>query len=148
YVGDDERQLDGEREPDRLGLEVHARPARRRDGDRAAERRTERRADARDLVLRLEGDGVELLQRRELVQDVARRRDRVAAEEEGTAGLVRRRDEAERRRRVAGDVAVHAGRDARGLDLVRDLEEVGVLGEVVARAERADVRLDELGRLL
>ena len=60
----------------------------------------ERRADAGDLVLGLEGEDVELLERRELVQDVARRRDRVAAEEERQAGL------AAPRRRSPSAVAV------------------------------------------
>src|SRR5581483_12185830 len=101
-----------------------------------------------DLVLRLEREGVEVLERRELVEDVTGGRDRIAAEEEGTAGALRRGDEAERRRRVARDVAVPARRDLRGRDLVRNREQLGVLREVVAGAERAQVRLDDARVLL
>src|SRR2546422_6459603 len=101
-----------------------------------------------DLVLGLEGVDAVLLPARELVQHIARGRDRVAAEEEGPARLLRRAHEAEGGRRVAGDVAVLAGGDLGGADLVRDGEQLGVLGEVVAGAQRAHVRLDQLRRLL
>src|SRR5581483_7561439 len=108
----------------------------------------ERRADARDLVLGLERVDVELLQAGELVQHVARGRDRIAAEEERTPGLARGGDEAERRRGVSRDVAVLPGRDRRRADRVRHREDLRVLGEVLTGAERAEVRLDQVRRLL
>src|SRR5437773_1929993 len=83
------------RKEPRLGLEIHARAAGGGDGDRAAEGRAERGADAGDLVLGLEGVDAVLLPARELVQHVARGRDRIAAEEEGPARLLRRAHEAE-----------------------------------------------------
>src|SRR5437763_652681 len=48
---------------------------------RSAEGRTQRGADARDLVLGLEGAHAETLVLRELMQDVGGRRDRVRAQE-------------------------------------------------------------------
>ena len=77
-----ERQLEHDREPDRLGLEDDARAGRGRDAERAAERRADRRAGGGDLVLGLERADAEVLVARELLEDRARRRDRVGAEEE------------------------------------------------------------------
>ena len=62
--------------------------------------------------------------------------------------MLRRGDEAERQRRVAGDVAVLPGRDRRRLDLVRVGEDLGGLAEVVAGAQHADVGVDQLRGLL
>ena len=146
-VGDHERQLDGECKPDRLGLQVHARSARRRDGDRTPEGRAQGGSNARDLVLGLEGVHPELLQTRELVEHVARRGDGIAAEEERPLGLLRGRHEAEGGGGVPGDVAVAPGGNHGGLDGVGDREQLGVLREVVARTQGADVRVDELGGL-
>ena len=60
-------------------------PARGRHPEGAAEGRAERRADAGDLVFGLEGAHAELLVLGELVQDVRRRRDRVASQGTGAA---------------------------------------------------------------
>ena len=60
-VEDHERQLERDREPDRLRLEDDARAARGRDAERAAEGRAERGADRGDLVLGLEGADAEVL---------------------------------------------------------------------------------------
>src|SRR5581483_2543415 len=122
-------------------LEDDARAGGRRDAERAAERRADRRAGRRDLVLRLEGPDAELLVARELLEDRARRRDRVRAEEERQPGEARRGDETERERLVAGDVAVRAGLELRRLHLVRDRERLRRLPEGVAGLERLDVRL-------
>ena len=110
----------------------------------AAERRADRRARGRDLVLRLERAHAELLVARELLEDRARRRDRVRAEEERQLRQLRRGDEAERERLVAGDVPVRPRLELRRLDLVRDRERLRRLAERVARLQRLDVRLGDL----
>ena len=93
-------------------------PGRGRDAERAAERGADRGADGGDLVLRLERADAEVLVARELLEDRARRRDRVRAEEERQPRQLRRGDEPERQRLVAGDVAVRARRELRRLHLV------------------------------
>src|ERR1700684_2201032 len=83
HVDDDEGQLEVDGQADRLGLEVQAGAARRGDTQRAPEGRAQGGADAGDLVLGLEGADAELFAPAQLVQDVGRRRDRVAAQEQG-----------------------------------------------------------------
>ena len=78
------------------------------------------------------------------MQDVARRRDRIAAEKERPAGALRRRDQTERGRGVAGDVAVATGGDGRRLHLVRGAKHLGGLAEVVAGSDDAAVRLGDV----
>src|SRR5262245_43937481 len=117
-VCDDEWQLDHHREAHRLRLETDTWTAGRGDADGTTERRSERGARGRDLVLGREGDDPEALVGGELVQDVARGGYRVAAVEERPPRLVRRRQEPERRSRIAGDVAVLARKDASRLHLV------------------------------
>ena len=84
-VDDEQRQLEADREADRLALEVDARAARGRHAERAAVARPDRRGDRRDLVLGLERADAELLALGELVEDVRGRRDRVAAQEQRQA---------------------------------------------------------------
>ncbi len=67
-VDDEQRQLEGDREPDRLGLEIEPGSTRGRDAERAAEGRAEGRAHAGDLVLCLEGAHAEVLLLRQLVE--------------------------------------------------------------------------------
>ena len=76
-------------------------PGRGGHAERAAERRAERGSRGRDLVLGLERAHAEVLQLRELLEDVGRRRDRVRAEEEREPGELARRDQPVRQRRVA-----------------------------------------------
>src|SRR6185437_12638783 len=99
----------------------------------------ERRADARDLVFGLERVDVEVLQRRKLVQNVTRGCDGIATQEQRPPRLARGSHEAERGGGVARDVAVLSGRDLRGAHFVRDGEQLGILREVEAGAERSDV---------
>ena len=75
-VDDEERQLQRHREPHRLRLQHDPRAGRGRHAERAAERRTERSPGGGDLVLGLERAHAEVLQLRELLEDVGRRRDR------------------------------------------------------------------------
>src|SRR5436853_488102 len=77
-----------------------------------------------DLVLRLDRPHAELLVSRERVQQLRGRRDRVARVEELEARLHARRDQAERERLGAVDVAVGAGRGRSGLDLVARREQL------------------------
>ena len=115
HVDEQHRQLEAEREPDRLRLEVDARPARARDREAARERGADGRTRGRDLVLGLQRAHAEVLELRQLVEDVGRGRDRVRRVEQRQLRLLRRRDESVRQRDVAGDVAVRAGRQLRGL---------------------------------
>ena len=73
HVDDEQRQLQADREADRLALEVDARTARRRHPERAAVARADRRGDRGDLVLGLERPDAELLALGELVEDVGGR---------------------------------------------------------------------------
>ena len=146
-VEDQQRQLERDREPDRLLLQDDSRAGRSADAERAAEARAERRADRGDLVLGLEGANAEVLVPRELLEDRRRGRDRVRAEEERQAAQLRRRDQPVGERLVAGDVAVRAGRERRRLHLVRDGESLGRLAERVAGLERLHVRLADVRRV-
>ena len=132
-------------EPDRLRLQHDSGPGRGADAERTAERRPERRAGGRDLVLGLERPDAEVLVAGELLEDPRGRRDRVGAEEQRQPALASGRDEPERERPVAGDVAVRPGRELGGLDLVRDLEVLARLAVVHAGLEGARVRLGDLG---
>ena len=147
-VDDDERQLDGDRETDGLHLERHARAARARDAEVAGVGRADRRANRGDLVLGLDRRDAEVLVLAELVQDVARRRDRVGAEHERRGPLsCGGRDQTERGRGVAADVAVHALVHGRRRHLVAMLENLRGFAVGVPGLERGDVGGDELGSL-
>ena len=83
-----------------------------------------------------------LLVARELVQELGRGRDRVAGEHQRQARADARGDQPERGRLRAVDVAVGAGRDVgRRVDAVLDVDQLGRLAEVPARAERGQVGL-------
>ena len=142
HVDDDQRQLERDRQPDRLGLEVHARAARGGDAEAAAERRAQRHAGGGDLVLGLDRPHAEVLVPRELVQQLGGGRDRVAGEHERQAGPDAGGQQAERGGRRAVDVAVGAGRDVgRRVDAVLDVDQLGGLAEVPAGAEGGEVGL-------
>ena len=107
-VDDDHRQLERDGQTDRLLLEIQARAARARDPEMPGERRPERHAGGRDLVLGLERAHAEVLSLRQLVQQLGRGRDRIAGVEDRQAAAVARRDQAPREGRRAGDVPVRA----------------------------------------
>ena len=107
-VDDDERQLDHDGQPHRLRLERDARTGRGGQRERPAVARADGRADRGDLVLGLERLDPERLVAGQLVQDVRGRGDRVRAVEQLPVGQPRGGQEAERRRLVAGDVAIRA----------------------------------------
>ena len=66
---------------------------------------------ARDLVLGLESVDREILEGREIMQNVAGRSDRIGAQKQWASALHRRGDKAQRRGGVAGDVAVETRGD-------------------------------------
>jgi hypothetical protein len=145
HVDDDERQLEGHREADRLRLQRDAGPGRGGDPEVPAERGAEGRADAGDLVLGLEGAYAEALVLAQLVEDVRRRGDRVGAEEQRQLGAPGGGDEPVGEREVAGDVAVGAARHRGGLDLVGHRERLGCLAEVPPGPQRGQVGVAHLG---
>jgi hypothetical protein len=140
-------QLQRDGETDGLGLQGHTRAARRRHRQRTAESRPQCRADARDLVLGLEGPYAEVLVLAQLVQDVRGRGDRVGAQEQREVGLARGRDQAVRQGQVPGDVPVRTDREGlhRRGHLVADREVLGGLAEVPAGAEGGDVGGRDVG---
>ena len=124
-------------------LEGDARAGAGRHAHRAAVARADGRADGRDLVLGLEGLDAEVLVAGQLMEDVAGRGDRVRAVEQRPLGELAGGHEAERRRLVAGDVAVRAGGELGRLDPVVGVEDLGRLAERVAGLERALVGLGD-----
>ena len=146
-VEDQQRELEHDPEPDRLLLQHDPRSGRGGDAERAAEGRAEGRADGRDLVLGLEGADAEALVPRQLLEDRARRRDRVGAEEEVEPGELRGGDQPVGDCRVAADLPVDARRHLRRGDLVADREVLRGLAVRVAGLERGRVRLRDLGSL-
>ena len=87
----------------------------------------------------------EVLELRQLVEDVRRRRDRVAGVDERQLGLLRRRRRGPNASAVLPiDVAVGAGRERRRLDLEGMVEQLGGLAEVAAGLERRDVGVADL----
>ena len=83
--------------PIALGLQVHARAAGRGDAEVPGERGADRHAGRADLVLGLERADAEVLVRRQLVEDVGRRRDRVRRVGDRELALLRRGDQPVRR---------------------------------------------------
>ena len=138
-VDDQQRQLEADGEAHRLALEGDAGTAGGGARQVPAEGGAQGGADAGDLVFGLEGADAEVLVLRQLVEDVGRRRDRVAAEEQRQLRLLRRGDEPPRQRGVAGDVGVGAGLLVGRPHLVRVVEELGGLAEGVAGLEGGEV---------
>ena len=146
HVDHDHRQLERRRQPDRLGLQVHPRPARRGHAEAPAERRSESHPRRGDLVLGLNRLDAELRVARELVQQLGRRRDRIARKQKPQTAPGARRDQPQRQRGRAVDVAVCARRDVRRrLDLILDVEQLGRLAERPSRVERRQVREQHAG---
>ena len=115
-----ERQLQRDGEAGGLALQRHTRPAGGGDTEVPGKRRAERHAGSGDLVFGLHGAHAEVLVLGQLVQDVAGRGDRVAAEEHRQLGQLTGGDQTPRQRNVAGDVGVLARRQRRRLDLEAD----------------------------
>ena len=139
HVDDEQRELGHHRETDGLGLERDAGAGGRGDAQLAGERRTDRGADAGDLVLGLERRDAERLVLRELVEDVGGRGDRVGAEHDVEAGLHAAGDQPVGQGQVAADVAVDPWRHRSRLHFVLDDEGLGGLAEVPPGLERRDV---------
>ena len=112
-VDHDQRKLKAHGEPEGFALERNTRATGGRDADMAAIARAEGGADGGDLVFGLEGPDAEVLVLRQLVKDVARRRDRIRAEEQREAGLLACGDQTPTQGGVAVDVRVRAGRELR-----------------------------------
>ncbi len=146
-VEDDDGELRHHRQRDPLGLEREAGAARGAQPDAPAEGRPDDRPDGRDLVLRLEGPDVEALVHRQLVQDVAGRRDGIGAVDHRQAGPLRRGQDSPREGPVPGHAPVDAGRHLRRLDAVALREDLRGLTEVVAGLEGAGVCLCHVGVL-
>ena len=100
-------------------------------------------ADGRDLILGLERAHAEVLVGRELVEDLAGRRDGIGAVEQLALGQLGGGHEAQGGGLVAGDVAIGARRQLGRLDAVAGVEDLGGLTEGVAGLERAQVGLGD-----
>ena len=138
-VDDQQRQLDGDGQRDRLALQHHAGAAGRGDAEVAGEGGAEGHAARRDLVLGLHGADAEVLVLGQLVEDVGRRRDRVRAERDGQLGQLAGGDDAPGQGGVAGDAGVLAGRQRGRAHLEAVADGLGRLAEVVAGDERRPV---------
>ncbi len=138
-VQDDQRQLRRHGEADALALERDPGTARGGDADRPAERGADGRGDGGDLVLGLDGPHAEALVHRELVQDVARRRDRIGAVDDRDLGPLSGRENAPRQGAIAGHRPIESGRHLRGLDRVVLAEDLRRLAEGVTGLQHARV---------
>ena len=139
-VDDHHRQLERDRQPDGLGLEVEPRAAGRGHAQRAPEGGAQGHAGGGDLVLGLDRAHAGGLAVGQVVQQVGGRRDRIGAEDERQPAAHAGGQQAERRGRRAVDVAIDARRHvARRADLVAHVDELGRLAEVHAGAEGGEV---------
>ena len=140
-VEEDQRQLGGDGEAERLGLERDAGARARGDAEGAGVRGADRGPRRGDLVLGLEGHHIVGLETGQLMQHRGGRRDRVGAEHQLQPGKLRPRDEAPGQRLGPGDGPVEPRPERCGLDLegggaVRRLRR---LAEGMARLEAGDV---------
>ncbi len=142
-INDDHRKLRHHREPDRFGLQGDARTARRCECQGATKSRAKRGGHCGNLVLGLERDESELLESRNLVQDLAGGSDRIASQEPLQLCLFRRSNHTDRQRLVPHDVAVAATGELCGRDLVPDGELLHCLSQVVAGRQRTPVCLGQ-----
>ena len=141
-VDHDQRKLKAHGEPEGFALERNTRATGGRDADVAAIARAEGGADGGDLVFGLEGPDAEVLVLRQLVKDVARRRDRIRAEEQREAGLLACGDQAPTQGGVAVDVRVRAGRELRRANRHPAGGELSGLAEGISCPVRRFVRGD------
>ena len=144
HIDHDHRELQRHGEPDRLHLEIHPGPAGSSHPEAPAEGGAERHPRRRDLILGLDRAHAEAGMTGELVQELRRRRDRVAREQQGQVATHAGGDQAERQRGRPVHVAVSTGRDVgRGLDPVLDVEQLGRLAERPAGVESGQVRFQD-----
>ena len=148
-VHDDQRQLGHHRETHRLGLQGEARAGRGGHGEVAGIGGADGRADAGDLVLRLERLGAQALVDGQLFEDGRGRRDRIGAAEEREARLLGCGQQAPGRGLVARDIAVGALLQVPGGGhRVGIGDHLDVRGVVESVEEDLLVGLDDLGVLL
>src|SRR5262249_9834660 len=141
------RELSHYRQTYCLGLQSETRPAGSGQPQVSGERCADRGADCCDLVFGLECLHTEVLSQRQLVQNIRRRRDRIAGIEQGPASLDRSGDEPERSGFIAGDLAVFAGSDGRFLYTIVSRKYLGCFGVSKARLERGGIGLGDLSVL-
>ncbi len=107
----------------------------------------DRGANSSDLILGLESLHAIILETRQIVQDVGRRRDGIRTVEQRPARQLRCGYESDGSRFVAGDLPIAAWRDDRLLNGVMSRENFSRLGEVVTGFECDFVGFDQLGVL-
>ncbi len=146
-VEDEQRKLHRDGETDRLRLEVQSGSRRNRYAETPGERSAQGGARRSDLVLTLHRLDAEGLVLRKVLKHVRGRRDRIARENQLQARTHARRDQAERDRGVARDVAVYAGLKRRRLDHEAMGEHLRRLAERDTGAESLEVGFGD-GRVL
>ncbi len=138
-VDDEQRQLQRHGERDGLALQRQAGTAGGGDAEMSGERRAERHADRRDLVLGLHRAHAEVLVLRQLVEDVGGGRDGVGPERDGELGELTAGHDAPGERGVAGDARVLTGGQRRRAHLEAVADRLGGLAEVEPGEERRPV---------
>ena len=138
-VDDDHREFGDHGQTQGFLFQHEARPAGGADRQRSSEGGTDRRAHGRNLVLGLEGLYPEVPVARNLVEDVAGRRDRVGGQKHRLPKLYGRADDAPGQGGVACDVPVVTGLDLGLGHDVRNREELGGLAERMAGLQDAQV---------
>ena len=146
-IDDDQRELERQAQPDRLGFQVETGTGCGRDAEMTGEGCSDRHRDRGDLILGLHGAHPEVLVSRELVQDVGGRGDGIAGQEQREARPHAGRHQADRQGHIAGDVAIGARLQGGGLDHEAVCEDLGRLPEGETGPESAKVGLRHLGPL-
>ena len=124
-IANHEGNFDGDGEPQGFGLEGHAGARSGSNGQGAGVCGSNRGGDGGDFVFSLESDDAEILVLRELVQNVGRRSDGIAALKKFQAGFLRSGNEAERQGLVAAHAAVKSRFEMRRGNFIADLERFG-----------------------
>ncbi len=79
------------------------------------------------------------------MENIGSGRDRIGAEEQRKAGLLRRSHETHCQSLISTEVAIHAGSELGGRDLIADLESFRRFAKVIARTHRHLVGFDQQG---